>query len=117
MEIDRQIHEQILGKCCHEVANAGQWPQKCKCGLDMGGVSVAPVPEYSSDIGLSFELVEWLRGKGYEVRMESQTLNWLVTVFWETDLARTTRRHVAQDEADTLPEAICLAALSAQEQE
>lgn len=62
-------------------------------------------PPYSTSISAAFEVVEKMRGDGFVLRIENPVMNWRVTFILGT-------AWIAW-ESDSLPEAICLAALKA----
>lgn len=114
MEIDKQIHEMIHGNCDHEWVKESQLKdgiiKACpKCKTRYVGEFIQ-VPPYSTDIADAFLVVEWLREKGYEIQTGTDRDNpdgvWNFC-FYEhpADLS------LGSAFAETLPLAICQAAL------
>ena len=125
--IDRQIHE-MMGlkalRCCgnpHEYFEEGNvesmgYPIKTdeEC---CGNPEQVEIPKYSTDIAAAFEVVEWLESQKVGVDIRSGNEGWMLNGGYSVKYFDANENPVADGEslADTLPMAICQAALKATE--
>lgn len=98
---DEQIHE-MMGKCLfYDSYSAGGRKPVFPC---------EKIPPYSTDIAAAFEIWQWLMDKGYRCEAITSTNYMNFRIFAPDDL--TWEPFTAN--ADTLPMAICQAALKVQ---
>ncbi|MFB3894300.1 MAG: hypothetical protein ACE15C_20030 [Phycisphaerae bacterium] len=74
------------------------------------------VPHFSEDIAAAFQVVEFVRARGYCYEIDSHEMGWSVRVCRLNDETRN-QEEAADEFAATLPEAICRAAVAVMEAE
>lgn len=115
-DLDKIIAEKVMGWTnCHEVdsAHAGTLLQGVKPGeipsIYTGAVRETYVPNYSTKIEAAWEVVEMFKEKGdYKIEISAYPKDklWTIKAFHREGLSKS-----CTTSAETLPHAICLAAL------
>lgn len=110
MEIDREIYE-LLGKHWHEWVKIDP-PTffKCECGRERWSGKPDGYPKYSTDIAAAFKVIEFLRAQKHQTFMDNETGKWAVEMYPLGEFPAAEVRG-----AESLPLAICQAALKLKE--
>lgn len=98
-ELDKQVAKAVMGWRIE--GSAWYAPNGCS-------VEIYQIPRYSFDIAAAMEVVEKMRERGYGVCMADN----MGVAPWNVDIVGTVG--VYEGCSDSLPEAICLAALKTQ---
>ena len=111
-ELNVAVAERVMGRCFHVwgTPNDGLLWTCTKCGITEGAAGGPLNPRYSDEIAAAWQVVEKMREQGWWVEVRS---DYNATVPLTRTICAFGKGQVCEfAEADTAPEAICLAALA-----